>query len=73
MLLDIMSHVFPEGDQLQSAFEVFEKKCGLCKAPSDEDVPEKLKVAVVHKNLHDAELLRHLLGFAATLGSTYQG
>ena len=28
-LLDIMNHVFLEGDQLQSAFEVFQKKCTL--------------------------------------------
>ena len=34
-----MSKVFPEGEQLQSAFEVFEKKCELNRAPTNEEVP----------------------------------
>ena len=29
MFLGIMNHVFPEGDHLQSVFEVYEKKCKL--------------------------------------------
>ena len=45
MFFDIMNHVLPEGDQLQSAFGEFEKKCRLYKALSDEDASENLKVA----------------------------
>ena len=56
MLLDIMSHVFREGEQLQSGFEVFELKCRLYRAISNEEVPENLKVAIVHRNLQDLAL-----------------
>ena len=66
MILDCL-HVFSEGDQLHSAFEVFEKKRRLHRALSDEEVSENLKVAVVHKKLQDAELRKHLLKSAATL------
>ena len=70
MLLDIMSHVFPEGgEHQQSALEVFEKKCRLYRSLSNEGVSETLQVAVVHRNLQDAELWKHLLRFAATLDS----
>ena len=64
-----MKHVVLEGDLLQSASEVFEKKCRLYRAPSDEAVSENIKVAVVHKNLQDAELQTHSLRSAATLNS----
>ena len=73
MLLDIMSPVFREGDWLQSAFEVFEKKCRLYRALSDEEVSENLKVAVVHKNLQDAELWKHLLRCNFGQVHKYQG
>ena len=62
-----MSHVFPEGEQLQSAFELFEKTCRLCRALSDEEVSENPMIAIAHKNLHDAELLKHLPRSPATL------
>ena len=56
MLLDIKSHVLRESEPLQIAFEVFEKKCSLYRAHSNEEASENLKVAVVHKNLQDTEL-----------------
>ena len=43
MLSDIMSHVFPEGEQLQKVLEVFEKKCRLYRAHSDEEVSENFQ------------------------------
>ena len=64
-----MNHVFPVGEQRQSASEVFEKKCRMYRAPSGEAVPANLKVAVLHKNLLDIELWKHLLRSAATLDS----
>ena len=70
MLLDIMSHVILEDEQQQSAVQVFMRKCRLYRALSDEEVSENLKVAVVHKNLQDAELRKHLLMSAAMLGSS---
>ena len=48
-LFDIMNHVLLEGDQLQSALEVFKKTCRLHRAFSDEDVSGNLKVAVAHE------------------------
>ena len=62
MLFDIMRHVFFEGEQLQSAFKVYERKWSFFRAL-------KLKVAVVQKNLQNAELGMHLLRSAATLDS----
>ena len=47
--LDIMNYLFPEGDRLQSAFEVFKKKCRLYRAPSDNAVSENLKGQGVHQ------------------------
>ena len=61
------ARAFPEGEQLQSAFEVFEKRCRLYKAVCEEEVSENLKVVVVHKNLQDSELREHLKRSAATL------
>ena len=43
ILLDIMNHVFLEGDPLQSAFEVFEKMCRMYRALSDEAASRKLR------------------------------
>ena len=70
MLLDFVSHVFPLGEEQQSAFEVFERKCRLYRALSNEEVSENLKVAVAHKNLQDAGLWKHLLRSAATLDTS---
>ena len=64
VLLDIVNYVFPESNSWEVHFEVFEKTCWLYRlytAISDEDVSENLKVAVVHKNLQDAELQKHSL------------
>ena len=73
MFFDILSHVFPEVDQLQSASEVFEKNCRLYRALSNEEVSENLKVAIVHKNLQDAELRKHWLRSTATLDNQRRG
>ena len=70
MLLDTMSHVLLEGEKLQSAFEVNEKKCILYRTLSNEEASENLEIAAVHKNLQDAQLWRHLLRSAATLDSS---